>query len=100
MARSRPDILRDTETTDMINVMEKSNGSGGKSHTNGSIPAMVEDPVRRVYKKLLAVSFIFTCSLHILLDLIFQVNKSLTHHAAITIELNSRKVIFNRVLNF
>lgn len=71
MVRSRPDILRDTETTDMINVMEKSQPNGKQAQ---NIPALVEDPVRRIYKKFLAISFIFTCSLHILLDLIFQVN--------------------------
>ena len=64
MTRSRPDILRDTEVTDMINVMEKN------KHT---IPAMVEDPVRRIYKRILAFTFIITSSLYILVDLIFQV---------------------------
>ena len=73
MARSRPDILRDTETTDMISVMEKSNGKHSQVST---IPALVEDPVRRVYKKLLALTFIPTCTFYILLDLIFQVRSS------------------------
>ena len=75
MARSRPDILRDTETTDMISVMEKSNGKHSQVST---LPALVEDPVRRVYKKLLAVTFIPTCSLYILLDLIFQVRSEVS----------------------
>ena len=64
MMRSRPDILRDTELTDMINVMEKN---------KKTIPIMVEDPVRRIYKRILAFTFIITSSLYILVDLIFQV---------------------------
>ena len=64
MTRSKPDILRDTEITDMINVMEK---------TKNTIPAMVEDPVRRTYKRILAVTFITTSTLYILVDLSFQV---------------------------
>jgi hypothetical protein len=64
MTRSKPDILRDTETTDMINVLEKN---------KNTIPAMVEDPVRRTYKKILAVTFITTSTLYILVDLSFQV---------------------------
>ena len=47
MTRSRPDILRDTEVTDMINVVEKN---------KNTIPAMVEDPVRRKYKRILAIT--------------------------------------------
>lgn len=83
MARSRPDILRDTETTDMISVLEKNGHSNGhgKHHGNGGIPALVEDPVRRTYKKLLAITFIFTCSMHVLLDLIFQVNTAHGSHS-------------------
>ena len=64
MTRSKPDILRDTEITDMINVMEK---------TKNTIPAMVEDPVRRTYKRILAVTFITTSTLYILVDLSYQV---------------------------
>jgi hypothetical protein len=64
MTRSRPDILRDTEVTDMINVMEKN---------KNTIPAMVEDPVRRKYKRILAVTFITTSILYILVELSFQV---------------------------
>jgi hypothetical protein len=71
MTRSKPDILRDTEITDMINVMEKN---------KKTIPAMVEDPVRRTYKRILAVTFITTSTLYILVDLSFQV----------TLELNVR----------
>ena len=67
MARSRPDILRDTDTTNMNSVTEKSNGKDSQAST---LPALVEDPVRRVYKKLLAVTFIPTCSFYILLDLV------------------------------
>ena len=75
MARSRPDILRDTEAGDLANTEQMiKHNSKLNGHSNGGIPALVEDPVRRTYKKLLAISFIFTCSLHILLDLIFQVN--------------------------
>ena len=64
MTRSRPDILRDTEVTDMMNVMEKN---------KNTIPIMVEDPVRRKYKRLLAITFITTSTLYILVDLSFQV---------------------------
>ena len=64
MTRSRPDILRDTEVTDMMNVMEKN---------KNTIPAMVEDPVRRKYKRILAVTFITTSILYILVDFSFQV---------------------------
>ena len=70
MTRSRPDILRDTEVTDMINVMEKN---------KNTIPAMVEDPVRRIYKRILAVTFLTTSSLYILVDLIFQVKLRLVY---------------------
>ena len=64
MTRSRPDILRDTEVTDLINVVEKN---------KNTIPIMVEDPVRRKYKRILAVTFITTSTLYILVDLSFQV---------------------------
>ena len=66
MTRSRPDILRDTEVTDMMNGVEK---------TKNTIPAMVEDPVRRTYKRILAITFIIISSLYILVELCFQVNK-------------------------
>jgi hypothetical protein len=69
MTRSRPDILRDTEVTDMINGMEK---------TKNSIPAMVEDPVRRRYKTILAVTFIITSVLYIIVDLSFQIQSAVT----------------------
>ena len=64
MTRSKPDILRDTEVTDMMNVMEKN---------KNTIPAMVEDPVRRKYKRILSLTFITTSILYILVDLSFQV---------------------------
>ena len=66
MTRSRPDILRDTEVTDMITGIKKENKDSG-------IPAMLEDPVRRTYKKLLAFSFLATSALYIIVDLSFQV---------------------------
>ena len=56
MARSRPDILRDTETTDMMIGMEKS---------KRNIPAMVEDPVRKTFKRILTVIFLVTSALYI-----------------------------------
>jgi len=70
MTRSRPDILRDTEVTDMMNGMEK---------TKNTIPAMVEDPVRRTYKRILAVSFIIISSLYIIVDLSFQIQSAVTY---------------------
>jgi len=69
MTRSRPDILRDTETTDMITGMEK---------MKETIPAMVEDPVRRTYKRILAATFITTCVLYIIVDLSFQIQSAVT----------------------
>ena len=39
----------------------------------GCIPALVEDPVRRTYKRLLALTFLASSSLHILLEVVFQV---------------------------
>ena len=41
-----------------------------------SIPALVEDPVRRCYKRILAVTFISTCCLYVIIDLSFQVSRS------------------------
>ena len=41
-----------------------------------SIPALVEDPVRRCYKRILAVTFISTCCLYVIIDLSFQVRRS------------------------
>ena len=40
-----------------------------------SIPALVEDPVRRCYKRILAVTFIATCCLYVVIDLSFQVGE-------------------------
>ena len=65
MTRSRPDILRDTEVTDMI--------TGQAKKDKNSIPALLEDPVRRTYKKFLAISFLVTSFVYILVDLSFQV---------------------------
>jgi len=73
MTRSRPDILRDTEVTDMINVMEKN---------KDTIPAMVEDPVRRIYKRILAVTFLATSLLYILVDLSFQIQSAVSNELA------------------
>jgi len=70
MTRSRPDILRDTEVTDMMNGMEK---------TKNTIPAMVEDPVRRTYKRILAVTFISISALYIIVDLSFQIQSAVTY---------------------
>lgn len=41
-----------------------------------SIPALVEDPVRRCYKRILAVTFISTCCLYVIIDLSFQVGEA------------------------
>mgnify|MGYP001360684031 CR=1 FL=1 len=69
--RSRPDILRDTESSSMLHSLEKA--KLGHSPAPG-IPALVEDPVRRVYKRILATSSICTCCLYVLIDLSFQVS--------------------------
>ena len=91
MARSRPDILRDTETTDMMNVMEKSVGK-----QNTTIPALVEDPVRRTYKRLLAVTFLSTCSFYILLDLMFQIQSTVTSSYLTSSTLRPGEVVESR----
>ena len=44
----------------------------------GCIPALVEDPVRRTYKRLLALTFLASSSLHILLEVVFQVIAAVT----------------------
>ena len=77
--RSRPDILRDTESASkmlaMPNVSLEKVKLGPASHSPGpGIPALVEDPVRRVYKRILATSSITTCCLYVLIDLSFQVS--------------------------
>ena len=49
----------------------------------------MEDPVRRTYKRLLALTFMATSSLHILLEVVFQVITELqlgaTHRAGIVL---------------
>ena len=70
----------------MINVLEKNGHHQSNGHKH-SIPAMVEDPVRRTYKRLLAITFIFTSSLHVLVDLIFQVTLN-----TIKLVLNALKI--------
>jgi len=74
MARSRPDILRDAEASEMFqSAAEKT-----KVAPPSTIPAMVEDPVRRIYKRILALTFISTCSLYVLIDLSFQIQSSVS----------------------
>ena len=64
--------MRDTEAASKMlrNVsLEKS-----KLGEQSGIPALVEDPVRRVYKRILAISAISTCCVYVLIDLSFQVS--------------------------
>ena len=63
--------MRDTESSSMLHSLEKA--KLGHSPAPG-IPALVEDPVRRVYKRILATSSICTCCLYVLIDLSFQVS--------------------------
>ena len=65
--------MRDTEAASemLTSVFEKAKPT--KQTPLTSIPAMVEDPVRRVYKKILAISFILTCCIYVIIDLSFQV---------------------------
>ena len=66
--RSRPDILRDAEASEIFQTsIEKTKAA------RPTIPAMVEDPVRRIYKRILALTFLSTCTLYVLIDLSFQV---------------------------
>ena len=72
--RSRPDILRDTESASkMLHNVSLEKVKLGAAVSPG-IPALVEDPVRRVYKRILAISSISTCCLYVLIDLSFQVS--------------------------
>jgi len=59
MSRCRPDLLRDTDQ-------------------KTSIPALLEDPVRRRYKLLLATSFIISCSMYLLVESIFHIQSAVT----------------------
>lgn len=73
LLRSRPDILRDTESASkMLPSLEKV--KLGPVCPGPGIPALVEDPVRRIYKRILATSSIATCCLYVLIDLSFQVS--------------------------
>ena len=47
--------MRDTESSSMLHSLEKVKLGPGHSPAPG-IPALVEDPVRRVYKRILATS--------------------------------------------
>jgi hypothetical protein len=43
-----------------------------------SLPVLLEDPVRRRYKVLLATSFILTSSLYLLVDSAFHIQSAVT----------------------
>lgn len=74
MARSRPDILRDTEARQDQSMLQTETPQKCKK----TLPAMLEDPVRRRYKALLTVSFLFTSGLYIIVDIIFQIQSAVT----------------------
>jgi len=57
--RCRPDLLRDTEH-------------------KSPVPALIEDPVRRRYKLVLAISFIISTSLYLIVDCIFHIQSAVT----------------------
>ena len=70
--------MRDTEASEMLQtvVPEKVKPAAAVA----SIPALVEDPVRRCYKRILAVTFISTCCLYVIIDLSFQVGERGRQH--------------------
>ena len=75
MARSRPDILRDTEANLEQRMLEN---SLEKPKTPKTLPLLLEDPVRRRYKAVLTVTFLLTSGLYILVDVIFQIQSAVT----------------------
>lgn len=68
-ARQAPDLLRDTETCG-ASLVQHHTKPRPASH---GLPALLEDPVRRTYKRLLAISFLATATTYLLVDLSYQV---------------------------
>jgi len=78
MARSRPDILRDTESRLGESMLPPASPPSTAEKTKKSLPVLLEDPVRRRYKAILTVSFIATSGLYIVVDVIFQIQSAVT----------------------
>ena len=72
-SRSRPDILRDTESRLGESMLPPASPPSTAEKTKKSLPVLLEDPVRRRYKAILTVTFIATSGLYIVVDVIFQV---------------------------
>jgi len=53
----------------------------------------VEDPVRRVYKRILATSSICTCCLYVLIDLSFQIQSSVNSNYLTSAEIPDIKAL-------
>jgi len=75
MARSRPDILRDTEAKLGESMLPPAIMEKPKKAT---LPILLEDPVRRRYKAVLTVTFLLTSGLYIIVDIIFQIQSAVT----------------------
>jgi len=75
---SKPDLLQDMEDQ-MDSLMTNKTPTENKvEHGKKDIPAMLEDPVRRRYKSILAVTFITTSIIYILVDIIFEIQSAVT----------------------
>merc|ERR1711955_173580 len=72
MARSRPDILRDTEERPDESMLQTPISDKSKK----CLPVLLEDPVRRRYKAILSGSFLITGTLYIILDIVFKIQCS------------------------
>merc|ERR1711953_408287 len=59
MARSRPDILRDTESRMGERMLPPASPPSTVDKTKNSLPVLLEDPVRRRYKAVIIVDVIF-----------------------------------------
>ena len=75
-SRSRPDILRDTESRLGESMLPPASPPSTAEKTKKSLPVLLEDPVRRRYKAILTVTFIITSGLYIVVDVIFQVGNN------------------------
>jgi len=74
MARSRPDILRDTEERPDQSMLQTPISDKSKK----CLPVLLEDPVRRRYKAILSGSFLITGTLYIILDIVFKIQSAVT----------------------
>lgn len=77
MARSRPDILRDTEERQEQGMLQPVQPQYSEK-TKKTLPTLLEDPVRRRYKAMLSVSFLLTSGLYIIVDIVFQIQSAVT----------------------